>query len=179
MKTFKRIQAIFFAIVMAIFSTGTTAFAAEPANPEPVVNGNVVDVNYNDDGSVKTTYEFEITPDKVNEDGIALLSADVDQTFTMTSSHRGATRSYGGNFLDITVTVTGPNGSSVGTILAIRLYDNNTGRMLTEIQRWADCNLGTYFDIPITRGQPYYFQYLIAYGSQQTVRVHMEITSHN
>lgn len=177
MKTLKRVQAFFFAMVMAIFSTGTTALAAE-TNETTVIDSNIVDVTYNDDGSVETTYEFEITPDKVNENGIALLSADVNQTFNMTTSHRGSSRSYNGNYLDVTVRVSDVNGNSVGTLLAIRLCDHQTEKILTEIQRWADGSTATYFNIPITSGTLYYFHYLVAYGSQQTLRVHMEITAH-
>lgn len=178
MKTLTRIYAMIMAIVLALFSTGTVAFAAEPINETNIAESKIVDVTCNDDGSVKTTYEYEITPDKVNENGIALLSADVNQTFTMTSSHRGSSRSYNGNYLDVITSITDANGNSVGTLLAIRLCDHNTGKNLTEVQCWADGSTNVYYNIPITQGKLYYFQYLVAYGSQQTLRVHMEITAH-
>lgn len=179
MKTLTRIQAMFMAIVLTLFSTGTVAFAAEPTNEANIIESNIIDVTYNDDGSTETTYEFEITPDKVNEEGIALLSADVDQTFTMTSSHRGASRSYGGNKLNISMSATDSKGNAVNTILAAQLREHYTEDFLCELQCSANGQPVHRYDINITSGKLYYIQYLIAYGTQKTVKVHMVITSHN
>ncbi len=179
MKNLKRIQAFFFAMVMAIFSTGTTAFAAEPNNETTIIDSNIIDITYNDDGSVETTYEFEITPDKVDENGIALLSADVDQTFTMTAPYRGSSRSYRGNKLNISVSATDANGNAVNTILAVQLHEHYSEDLLCEVQCSANGQPSHLYDFNITSGKLYYFQYLIAYGTQKTLRVHMVVTSHN
>lgn len=178
MKTFKRISAFFLAMIMAVLSMGTTAFAVEPNEDTSVVNGNIVDVTYNDDGSIETTYELEITQDKENGYGIALLSNPVDQTFTMTDSHRGSTRTYNNNYLDFKVDATDSNGNAVSTILAIQLY-SKSNNLIREEQVWANGNSYSYLNIPITSGSAYYFKYLIAYGTQRTLRVHMVITPHN
>lgn len=178
MKTFKRIQAFLLAMVLAIFSTGTTAFAAE-TNENSNIDSNIVDVTINENGYVETTYEFEVTPDKMDSNGIALLSADVDQSFTMTSSHRGSSRSYSGRFLNVTMSATDTNGNAVNTILAARFCDHNTEDTLFELQCSANGQPRNLYDFSITSGKLYYFQYLIAYGTQQTIRVHMVITSHN
>lgn len=179
MKTFKRISAFFLAMIMAVLSMGTTAFAVETNEDTSVVNGNIVDVTYNDDGSIETTYELEITQDKENGYGIALLSNPVDQTFTMTDSHRGSTRTYNNNYLNVTVSATDTNGNAVNTVLAVRLHKSPNGEHLYEMQCAANGLSVTSYDIPITNGGTYYFQYLIAYGTQRTLRVHMIITPHN
>lgn len=178
MKTLTRIYVMIMAMVLALFSTGTIAFAAEPINETDIVESKLVDITYNDDGSVETTYEYEITPDKVSEEGIALLSADVDQTFTMTSSHRGASRSYGGNKLNISMSATDSRGSAVNTVLAAQLREHYTEDFVTELQCSANGQPVHLYDINITSGKLYYIQYLIAYGTQKTVKVHMVITSH-
>ncbi len=179
MKTLARINVLIMAIILAAFSTGTVAFASEPSNQANIIKGNIVDVSQNNDGSTETTYEFKVTPDKVNENGVALLYADVDQTFNMTTSHRGASRSYEGSKLNVTMSATDINGCTVNTILAARLYDHNTGSKLTEIQCTANGQPVHLYDFSITSGKLYYFQYLVAYGTQQTLRVHMTIISHN
>lgn len=179
MKTLTRIYAMIMAMVLALFSTGTVAFAAEPTNETNIIESNIVDVTYNDDGSIETTYEFEITPDKVNENGIALLSADVDQTFTMTAPYRGSSRSYSGNKLNISISATDPNGNVVNAILATRLCDHTSEEVLREIQCSANGQPVHLYNFNITSGKLYYFQYLIAYGSQKTLKVHMVVTSHN
>ena len=179
MKTLTRIYAIIMAMVLALFSTGTVALAAEPTNEANIIESNIVDVTYNDDGSKETTYEFEITPDKVNENGIALLSADVDQTFTITAPYRGSSRTYAGNKLNVSVSATDANGNAVNTILAVQLCDHNSGESLREIQCSANGQPSHLYNYDIISGKLYYFQYLIAYGSQRTVRIHMVVTSHN
>lgn len=179
MKTLTRIYVTIMAMVLALFSTGTVALAAEPRNEANIIESNIVDVTYNDDGSTETTYEFEITPDKVNENGIALLSADVDQTFTITAPYRGASRRYSGNKLNISMSATDANGNTVNTILAAQLREHYTGDFVCELQCSANGQPAHLYDINISSGNLYYIQYLIAYGTQRTVKVHMVITSHN
>ncbi len=179
MKTLARINALIMAIVLTLFSTGTVAFASEPQNQATIIEGNIANVAYNNDGLVETTYDFEITPDKVNENGITLLSTDVDQTFIMTSYHRGSNRAYEGCKLNVTMSATDTNGNAVNTILAARLYEHNTESKLIEIQCSANGQPVHLYDFNITSGKLYYFQYLVAYGMQQTLRVHMKIISHN
>lgn len=179
MKTLTRIYAMIMAMVLALFSTGTVAFAAEPQNETNIIESEVVDITYNNDGSVETTYEFEITPDKVNENGIALLSADVDQIFTITAPYRGSSRSYSGNKLNISVSATDANGNAVNTILATQLCDHNSGEVLREIQCSANGQPVHLYNFNITSGKLYYFKYLVAYGSQKTLKIHMVVTSHN
>lgn len=179
MKTLAHINALIMAMVLVLFSTGTVAFASEPQDQATIIESNITHVTYNNDGSVETTYEFEITPDEVNENGIALLSANVDQTFTMTTSHRGSSRSYEGCKLNITMSATDTNGNAVNTILAARLCDHATESNLVEIQCSANGQPVHLYDFNITPGKLYYVQYLVAYGTQQTLRVHMKIISHN
>lgn len=159
MKTFKHFFTLILAILMFVYSTNTTAFAKETDT----------DIGY------PTIIEFEITPQIVDKNNSAIMPLNVDNTFHVTGSHTGSSRTYYGNTLRYQITVTDVNGNSANNILAIQLYDS-TNYMMREYQVWADGSNYQY-DIPISYGGKYYFKYLLAYGTTRTLKVHMVITA--
>lgn len=140
MKTFKRITSTFLAIIMSFMLLGTnTVFAAEINTAD--------NVNYNN--SSNTT----ILPKSTS----TLIAND---TFYMSGSHTGATRTYNYTSMRFSCYVFDQNGKFTNTVLAVRLYDDTTGEML----EWqTDSTLGQ--TIPITYGHRYHFQYVVAYGT--------------
>ena len=161
MKIFKRLQVIFLALVMCLGTVGgTTAFAAEI--PEETVE----------------TLEFEITPNENNGEISLMATSNVDDTFNVYLSHTGSSRTYSGRYIRYSIEITDTNGNAVDNILAVRLYDS-TGSLKSEGQFWANGSLNIIQDIPVSSGRSYYFQYLLAYGTARTLRVHMEISSYN
>lgn len=152
MKNFKRIQAMFLAVIMAVMTIGsTTAFAAESAS-----NGS----------TWVTTDEFEIVGNTVsNVSENSNMITLVNQSFPMSGVHTGSTRTYNYYTLGFICNFTDQNGNipSDGTILAVRLYNASTNTFVKEWQGSNGCVLGR--TIPITYGNRYYFQYLVAYGT--------------
>ena len=121
MKTSHKIRFTSFAmaIMMLVLSIPTVAFATEN-DTNQVMAENVVSVEQLDNGKVRTTYEFEITPDDVDENGVATYA--IDSSFTMTGTYyRGADRKYNGNYLDYTMIVTASDGSAVNKQVSIQL----------------------------------------------------------
>lgn len=167
MRNFRRLGALLLTALMIIGTTNTTAFAA--------------DVSQNNESNVitkpETVYEFEITPEMVNADGSGIMPmSTIDQSFNMTTSHTGSTRTYYGNTLRYGISVTDANGNAVDNIVAIRLYRSN-GSLVSEDQVW--CNgIRNVREAPISSGSAYYFKYLLAYGTTRTLKVHMYITSY-
>lgn len=169
MKMCKQLLAFSLAAVMSLCSLSTNAFAAEtheftaPSSLE------------------ETVYEFDVTPDMINQDGIIPLSTsslEVDQTFTMTSSHRGGDRSYSKNKLQYAITITDANGNAVDNTVAIRLYDYNHTYSLKYHNLKADGSTTVIYDVPITAGRLYYFTYTKSSGTTRTLKVRMQIWSY-
>lgn len=170
MRNFKRFGALLLTALTIIGTTNTTAFAADSSQiAEP-------------DATLETenVYEFEITPEMVKADGSVIMPVSqngiIDQSFYMTTSHTGSTRTYYGNTLKYGITVTDVNGNAVDNILALRLHRSDKS-LISEDQVW--CNGGQYVNkASISSGSAYYFEYLLAYGTVRTLKVHMYITSY-
>lgn len=161
MKTAKKIKGLLLATVMCISTLSTPVLAAETETTSETME-----------------YDFEIAPDMIRDDGIAVLStSSVDNTFNVTGSHTGSTRSYSGSKLRYSIRITDTNGNAANNILAVRFCQN--GRTLREDQYWANGSTSVVQGIPISSGQSYYFQYLLAYGTTRTLKVHMVISSYN
>lgn len=146
MKTFKRIQAMFLTVIMAIMTIGTTtAFAAEPQNEDIIwVEGEEFTV-----GS-----DSEITPR-------AYINWLVNnETFTIQSSTAGNPFVCRSNFMTAEINFTPSNGS---VILAVRLIDQTTNQRINE---WQDSDGHMTFNQNVTPGHTYIFEYLKAYGNQ-------------
>lgn len=164
MRKFKAIHILVLALIMVLGTMSTTASAAEL----PETNDEAI-----------ASYDFVITPDKLESSDISILSTSfVNNTFNVTNSHTGSSRTYSGKYLRYTITITDINGNPVNNILAVRLYDSNN-TLKREDQFWADGGLNIIQNIPINSGTAYHFQYLLAYGTSRTLRVHMEISSYN
>lgn len=162
MKTFKRFSTLMLAILMVICSVSTTAFAAEA----DVTTGS-------DDAGSATVVEFEITPEMVNADGTGIMPMSINQTFNVTGSHTGSTRTYYSSTLSYQITVTDVNGNPAGNILSVQLYDSSNS-LINEYQLWANGQT-SWNNIPISYGAAYYFKYVLAYGDMRTLKVHMII----
>lgn len=153
MKLFKRLQALSLAIVMAIMTMGTTtAFAAEPTTE----NAAWVDAK---DIEVTATYKTTII---------------ADDTFNISGSHTGSTRTYNYNNMGFNFYFYDQNGNPLpngSTILAVRRYDDTNG----DVKEWQSSNGSIICGLsPISYGHRYHFQYLVAYGTPN-VRIRMQI----
>lgn len=168
-----RFCSLFMAMLMLVLSFSADAFAAEN-DTEQVMPENVVSVEHLDNGKTRTTYEFEITPESVDENGIATCA--VDSSFTMTGTYyRGADRKYSGNYLDYTMIVTASDGSAVDKQVSIQLWDyNHSYSLQTDIVR-ADGTAVTEFGIPIVANRTYYFKYYLASGTSSNLKIRMII----
>ena len=164
---------LFMAMLMLVLNFSTDAFAAEN-NAVQVMPENVISVEELDNGKTRTTYEFEITPENVDENGIATCA--IDSSFTMTGTYyRGADRKYSGNYLDYTMIVTASDGSAVNKQVSIQLWDyNHSYSLQTDIVR-ADGTAVTEFGIPIVANRTYYFKYYLASGTSSNLRIRMII----
>lgn len=177
MKKIRKISFVSFAVVimMLVFNFSTVAFAAEN-DVEQLMTENVVSVEQLDNGKTRTTYEFEVTPEEVDENGIATYA--IDSSFTMTGTYyRGADRKYSGNYLDYTMIVTASDGSAVNKQLSIQLWDYNHGYSLHTNIVTANGTAVTQYSVPIVANRTYYFKYYLASGTTSNLRVRMIIDS--
>lgn len=168
-----RFASMALAIIMLVLSIPTFAFAEE--NAEQQLPENVVSVEELDNGKIRTTYEFEVTPESVDDNGIATYA--IDSSFTMTGTYyRGADRTYDGNYLDYTMIVTSADTSETRQV-SIQLWDYNHSRALqTNIVTVNGANV-TMYDTPIVANRTYYFKYYLTAGSTTSIRIRMIIDS--
>lgn len=169
-----RFASMALAIMMLVLSIPTFAFAAEE-NTAQQLHENVVSVEELDNGKVRTTYEFEVTPESVDDNGIATCA--IDSSFTMTGTYyRGADRKYDGDYLDYTMIVTSADTSETRKV-SIELWDYNHSRALqTDIVTVNGENISTY-DVPIVANRTYFFKYYLVGGSTTSIRIRMIIDS--
>ena len=175
MKTNRKIRFVSFAmaIMMLVLNLSTVAFAAEN-DTEQMLPENVVSVEQLDNGKTRTTYEFEVTPEDVDENGIATCA--VDSSFTMKGTYyRGADRKYSGNYLDYTMIVTASDGSAVDKQVSIQLWDYNHNYSLQTDIVTANGAAVTEFGVPIVANRTYYFKYYLASGSTSNLKIRMII----
>ena len=160
MKTCMRIQVLILALILALTSFTTVAFAAADT----------------DEGYVVETYDFQITSEMVDENGQVAIpfGLAVDQTFNMSSYHRGADRTYSGTELGYAVTITDANGNAVSDRVIVELHDYNSATAIKASSVNADGSLN-YFTVPIVTNRVYYFVYSKVSGTTSTLRVHMRI----
>ncbi len=136
MKTFKRIQVLFLAVIMAVMTFGaTTAFAAEDTD-------NIINVTSTQSG----------LPQLVDDSSIVLSNSTpsvAGKSFVATTPK-----------LWFGVGFTPTNGS---VIVAVRLHDKTTNQV---VQEWQSSNGAVNATISVTPGHTYIFEYLRAYGTQ-------------
>lgn len=150
----KKMFSLILAVIMAMSCMCMTSFAAEETTDEPIL------------------YSYEVTSDML-EEGVAVPFA-IDQTFTMTTTHRGADRTYSGNTLRYAVTITDANGNAVDNQVRVDLHDYNSSVALQSCGIDAD-GYTHVFDVSITSGRVYYFKYTKIAGTTRTLRVNMYI----
>lgn len=175
MKTSRKIRFTPFAmaILMLLLSIPTVAFATEN-NPEQEISENVVSIEQFDNGKIRTTYEFEVTLEDIDENGIATYA--IDSSFNMTGTYyRGADRKYDGNYLDYTMIVTASDGSAVDKQVSIQLWDYNHNYSLQTDIVTANGAAVTEFGVPIVANRTYYFKYYLASGSTSNLKIRMII----
>lgn len=138
-------------MTVATFGT-TTAFAAEDtANEETVLLDEYI-ISENDTSGILPN---------------SALTTLVNQTFYMTTKHRGSTRTYNYHNLGCICNFYDSNGKPLtdGTVLEIRLIDASTNTVVDAWQGGSNgCVLGPVHSI--TYGGRYYFEYVVAYGTQ-------------
>lgn len=163
MKNFKRIQAMFLAVIMAVMTFGTnTAFAAEnvPADNNVI---QASDVDYQ--GDIVSTSE-DSTP--ILRDSIFYISKD--DGLVVNGGARGKDFGVHVNKIKFQVAFydyTNGKKSQIAAgsvILAVRLYDNTAGNVL--VQEWQSSTGGVGQTVDVTADHTYHFEYLIAYGSK-------------
>ena len=179
MKKFKRFTSILVAGVMMLASTAVQASAIE--NEETVIpaTAEIVDVQTGENGETITTYEMEVTPEMLANGDVAIASTSLDQSFNMTTSHRGADRSYPDNYLSYSITVTDVNGNAVDNTIAVQMYDYNHTYPLKDTRVYADGSTTTVSHVAITANRVYYFRYVLTAGITRTLRVRMQIYSYS
>lgn len=177
MKTSRKIRFMSLALAMVMLALSIPAFAcAEEVAPEQALPENVVSVEELDNGKIRTIYEFEVTPESVDDDGIATYA--IDSSFNMTgSSYRGADRKYSGNYLDYTMIVTTSNSSAAGSQISAELWDYNHSYSLHTSIVSANGEALTTYDIPIVANRTYYFKYYLVSGITSSYTVRMIIDS--
>lgn len=180
MKNFKRFTGMFLAGAMMLSSTAFQVSAIENEVSVIPATAEIVDVQKGSNGETITTYEMEVTPEMLAEGDYGIMPcADVDQTFTMTTSHRGADRTYSGNYLQYSVTVTDVNGNAVNNSISVQLWDYNHNYPLMDTSVNADGFTVTKSQVSITSGRVYYFKYVLTSGTIRTLRVRMRITAYS
>lgn len=180
MKIFKRIISALVAGTLMMCSFSIPTFAAETEVTGVVPVAEVVSVEEGKNGEVITTYEMEVTPEMAAEGNVGIMPcADIDQSFTMTTSHRGGDRTYSGEYLRYSVTITDANGNAVDNTVSVQLWDYNHSYALKETSVDADGMTVTKNGVDITPNRMYYFKYVLTYGTTRTLRVRMQITSYS
>ncbi len=99
----------------------------------------------------------------------------LNQTFNMTGTHVGSSRTYNYNSITFNCYFCNQNGSVLptnGAVLAVRLYDDTTNSFVNEWQGNNGVVRGTQ---SITYGHKYHFEYLVAYGTQ-SLKINMVIS---
>ena len=167
----KKSSIFFLAMIMATLSV-MPAMAAET---ETFQDTEVVE---SDSGYEVYEEEFILEPgDSISEDelssGISTL-ATIDQTFTMTSYHRGADRTYSTSNLKYMITITDTNGNATSDKVTVSLKDYNSSTISYVVN--ADGSTFSKNAISIVAGRVYYFTYTNSGSS--TLSVHMVITSY-
>lgn len=142
MKNFKRIQTMFLAVILAVMSIGTTAFAAESTvtNDSTIVSENVA--SSHPIGS----YPRDLVPE--------------DRNYSFYPSRAGHSFQCKSGKVDINISFTPNDGN---TILAVRLKDTSAAYTVKE---WQSSNGNIRDYITVTAGHSYIFEYLCAYGTR-------------
>lgn len=166
-----RFVAFLVATLMCISSFSTATFAKE--SEVDVGSERVISVEKLEDGKTRTTYEVDISPEYVDDSGIATYA--VDSSFTMTGTyHRGADRKYNGNYISYNITVTGANGSAVDKQVSAELWDYNSNCLnITTVS--ANGYTTTVPNIKIVPNRTYYFKYYLVKGTSSNIRIRMVI----
>ena len=172
MSIFKKLQALGLVLALMVCTFSTTAFAAElepQDEPAPAVT-----VSQSEEGTV---YEFDVKTDETGVATFVMPRATLDQTFYMTTSHTGSTRTYSGNRLRFTATITDSNGNAVNSIIAIDL--NASYGSIYTLNTRADGGSHMASNIAITPGSGYYFTYRLISGTSTTFKVNMLISDYS
>lgn len=168
---FNRFLAFVLAAVLAVSGFTMTAAAATPVAEATAAETTAAEN--------PQTITFQITSE--GDEGIIAVpmssTIEVDQTFSMTTSHRGADRTYYGNRMRYVVTITDADGNSVDNAVAVELWDYNHGTAIQSSNVSANGNSYGY-TVPITNGQVYYFKYTKISGTTRTLLVHMTINAY-
>lgn len=163
MKLFKRINSLTLAVIMVVMLFGTsTAYAAEQVTAEP----QIISVVENEDGSKEITLEITPSSEQSDIDISPYSTVFLDQTFSITGTYTGSTRTYNANSVQLSVYMTKTNGERLtdGTILDVRFKNASTKADAKAFQTSSYSTTTEFF--PITYGGRYYMQYAIAYGTQ-------------
>lgn len=172
-KTKIRLFSLLMSLVIACTGLQAVAFAEEVTDEGS--NNKIISIEELEDGRMRTTYEMELTPDSVDENGIATIAA-VNSSFTMTGNYyRGADRKYSGNRISYQMTVTSSNGTAVDKKVSIQLWDYNHTYYLVEHIINADGITVKEPKVSITPNRYYYFKYYLAYGSSSNLKITMVI----
>lgn len=149
MKTFKRIQALFLAVIMTVMTFGTTtAFAAES------------------DSTITTTSIAMLDSSKVVQESIGndispqALTYKFTDNVNITTTKSAAGTAFGTPVYQIQFNATFKS----GVIVAIRLHDItlNGDRI---VQEWQSSNGSISATVNVSPGGTYIFEYLLASGS--------------
>lgn len=179
MKVFKKMTIMFMAFLM-LYSLTANAMAAEVGETMPTYEVvELVGTECDADGNEMAVYEFEVTPETIADGDYGIMPLSLDQSFTMGYTHRGGDRTYSGNKLRFSATVTDQNGNAVDNWVSVQLYDYNHTGALTGISVYANGGTTTSSEISITPGRVYYFKYTRTSGASRTLKVHMRITDYN
>lgn len=176
---FKRFTSMLLAGTMMLASTAVQASAIENEVSVIPATAEIVDVQTGENGETITTYEMEVTPEMASEGGIAVASTSLDQSFNMTTSHRGADRTYPDDFLSYSITVTDVNGNAVDNTISVQLFDYNHSYALKDTRVNADGSTTIIPRVSITANRVYYFKYFLTAGTTRTLRVRMQIYSYS
>lgn len=179
MKGLKRLTSMLIAGVMMLASTAIQASAIENEGTAIPATAEIIDVQTGENGETITTYEMEVTPEMAANGGVAVASTTLDQSFNMTTSHRGADRKYPDNYLSYSITVTDVNGNAVNNTISVQLWDYNHGYALVDTRVDADGSTTTLPRVSITANRTYYFKYVLTAGTTRTLRVRMQIYSYS
>ncbi len=165
-----RIVAFVMAMLMGFSNFSMVSLAAEADNENP--NGKIVSVEKLDNGKTRTTYEMELTPESVDENGVGTYL--IQSCFTMKGNYyRGADRKYSGNYLNFTLEVIGADGNSYpNKQVSAELWDYNNNCLVIATAT-ADGTAITVPNVKIVPNRTYYFKYYLVTGSSSNLRVCM------